>query len=108
MDRETRRIACQLGVKGELLFEAERRKQLLANTVLILLRDALNENPENDTFSISFTEPIGRLERYMLTHNPEDISGKMRTKHEINLSFDGSVEPPLLTVSIGKTRSKKP
>lgn len=105
MDRKLHSAARQLGVKGELLFESERRKRLLANTILIQVRDELVANPEADqlTFPLSGSAD-GKLERFVLTHYPQDIAERIPSSRMLSIEVDESVEPPLLTVTIGDTK----
>jgi hypothetical protein len=101
MDRKLHSAARQLGVKGDLLFEAERRKQLLANAILIRLRDEVYENPEADELRFPLPTSIGKMERFVLSHYPEDIAERIPSSRKLSLEIDESVEPPLLSVSIG-------
>lgn len=101
MDREMHRIARELGVNGEYLFEAERRKRILANSVLIRTREELQINPETERFTYALPPTVGKLERFVLSHYPHEISRRIHSNEPLTLSLDESVEPPKLTVTIG-------
>lgn len=103
MDRKLHRAARELGVKGEYLFEAERRKRLLANSIFIKIRNEVALHPETDEFILPMSSALGKLERFVLSHYPHDVSNRMPSRHPITLRLDESVEPPLLAVSIGQS-----
>lgn len=106
MDRKLDRAARELGVKGEHLFEANRRKRLLANSILIKIRDELASDPETEEFTYPVGSAVAKLERFVLTHYPWDIADQIRPDHSITLSLNESIEPPELTVTIGQPARK--
>lgn len=102
MDRKLDKAARELGVKGEYLFEANRRKRLLVNSILIRIRDELARDPETEEFTYSVGDSVKKLERFVLSHYPSEIADQIRPDHSITLRLDESVEPPRLTVTIGQ------
>jgi|GEM_PF-5958608 hypothetical protein len=99
MDRHPRRTT------REKLVEAEDRKTLLAKAVLIRIRAELVEKPDADEFTFPLRSPVGKLERFVLSHYPQDIADRISKKHAISLQLDETVEPPELTVTIGQRPS---
>jgi len=91
----------------ELLLESERRKNLLAKSVLIRIRDELSRQPEAEQFTFPLKSAAGKLERFVLSHYPDDISARIRADHSLKLELDESVEPPELTVTIEQGRQTR-
>lgn len=91
----------------ERVREAERRKDLLAKWVLIQIRDELSRQPEAEQITFPLKKADGKLERFVLSHYPEDISDRIRADHSISLELDETVEPPELTVTIGQRPSTR-
>lgn len=91
----------------EKMVEAEQRKRLLANSILIRIRDELSNQPETEQITYPLKDSVGKLERFVLTHYPQDIADRIRPDRSISLELDESVEPPQLTVTIGQPRGSK-
>lgn len=91
----------------ERVREAERRKDLLAKWVLIKIRDELSRQPEAEQFTFPLRNTEGKLERFVLSHYPDDVSARIRADHSLKLELDESVEPPELTVTIGQGRQTR-
>jgi hypothetical protein len=87
-----------MATKREKYREAERRKQILANTVLRKVQAAESGCEIAD---VSFDiEGLGAFERLVLSRNPSEITDRMRARYARvhQLTYDDAVEPPRLTV----------
>lgn len=95
----------RVSTRRENYYEADRRKRLLANSILIRIREELTATPGIDSFTYPL-EPkhgLGRLERFVLSHYPDDIATRVRSDRSVSLEYDANVEPPLLTVRLGES-----
>jgi len=83
---------------------AEERKRLLAKSILVHIRYELSQQPEAEAFTYPLKSSVGKLERFVLSHYPQDIAERIGAS--VSLELDESVVPPLLTVSIGQPKKR--
>lgn len=83
--------------------EAQRRKRVFASAVLDTVRVKVADDPSTNQFSYPIDEngQLGRLERFVLIHHPEDIAARVGFERPVSLTFDPDTEPPTLTVTLG-------
>ena len=92
----------RIRTRRERFQEASRRKRALAETVSAMIMDTAEDDTAAADLRLGFYGPVGRLERFVLRHHPEEIAGKLAVGRSVSLALDESVEPPLLLVTLGE------
>ena len=85
---------------------ASQLKREMAKTLLARIQEELETNPETTDFDAELRRPLGRLERYLLRHHPDEISSRVKIGREVIAQLVEEVEPPVLRIHLGESAAE--